>query len=966
MPRAKPKPPAPISGKNKGPIVRPSKAPSRVPARVEAADTTEANKTLSEAAQEATEETALIQRLDAKLAGKAPEVIHSGEFPPTEEQRVVIDTALEGSPVVIVVAGAGCLAADTEINLNRGGKGFRMKLSSVVKRFNNAPDYAIKTYKAKGGETRACQVRVRPWDLSIPTLIARADNGVIRLGRLKAAWFSGDKETFTVTTESGRTVRATAIHPFLTEFGWRQLGDLQVGDKVSVNSGRSVSGRTVDITYPQTATMFHPYQTNNSVSGRTRFKVATHRAVVEAEMNGLTLGGFLAIVRTDEKRAKLLKYLPRHLLVHHKDENPNNFERSNLEVVDGTAEHSDKHEWVRNVLWQVGLEKVVSIERFGIEPTYDLEVEDDPHNFLANGFVVHNTGKTTTLRFLADNLPGNGQYTAFNTKLVEDSSSKFTGTRVACNTTHSLAFRALGHKYKHRLNGRRVRSHEVAKVIGLEGIEIKTADAYTDPITKKEEPEQWRWLKPGYLAAQLTKALGRFAQSADRTIEKKHFPYMDGIDAAVDGHKTYSNNDIVKEYLLDYAVKAWKDIQSIEGSFPFSHDYYVKLWQLGDPIISADYILLDEAQDSAPVLLDIVRRQKAQIILVGDSAQQIYDWRGAVDALKAFPNAPRAYLSQSFRFGPEIAAVANRVLETLEEKTPLRLKGFDKIDSKVTVVTNPTAILTRTNAVAVGHLLEALVGGKKAFLVGGGAEVASFVRAAKDLQEGKSTNHPELSCFNSWGEVEEYVKEDEGDDLKLMVKLINSFGADTILHALDAMPAEKDADLIISTAHKSKGREWDRVVLAADFPAARWDNLSPGYIVRTADEDEYSTVPHISRISDSDKRLAYVAVTRAKLELDISRCPFFTGERSFADFKDVAQKIKANPPKKSASSSSPAPSGQNGSSSYTWSKWDNAWVVRGPSGQAGQTVNVSRKDGSSSRRLLGKLIKEMGEVSLYE
>jgi hypothetical protein len=382
----------------------------------------------------------------------------------------------------------------------------------------------------------------------------------------------------------------------------------------------------------------------------------------------------------------------------------------------------------------------------------------------------------------------------------------------------------------------------------------------------------------------------------------------------------------------------------------------------------ADGILVKNCQDSAPVLLDIISRQKAQLILVGDSAQVIYDWRGAIDALKAFPDAPRAYLSQSFRFGPAIAAVANRVLETLEEKTPLRLKGFDKINSVVGPVGNPTAILTRTNAVAVGHLLEALVNGKQAFLVGGGSDVASFVRGAKDLQENRPTNHPELSCFNTWAEVEEYSKEDEGEDLKLMVKLINQFGTDAILNALNAMPEEKDADLIISTAHKSKGREWDRVVLASDFPAARWDNVVCLEGDCSEILGEQKTVPHISQISDSDKRLVYVAVTRAKLELDITGCPFFTGERGFSDFKDAAAKLKANPPKRKSPSTQTSNNGNNPvDQKFTWSKWENSWVVRGPSGKAGEWVDVSRKDNSTSRRKLGEQIKEVAPgVALYQ
>ena len=45
---------------------------------------------------------------------------------------------------------------------------------------------------------------------------------------------TGVRETFTMTTSSGRTLRATANHPFLTYGGWRALGELGVGERVAV------------------------------------------------------------------------------------------------------------------------------------------------------------------------------------------------------------------------------------------------------------------------------------------------------------------------------------------------------------------------------------------------------------------------------------------------------------------------------------------------------------------------------------------------------------------------------------------------------------------------------------------------------------------------------------------------------------------------------------------------------------
>ncbi len=50
------------------------------------------------------------------------------------------------------------------------------------------------------------------------------------------------------------------------------------------------------------------------------------------------------------------------------------------------------------------------------------------------------TGKTSLLKIIAETVNRFGQFTAFNTALVAESKEKFRDTKVACNTTHSLAF----------------------------------------------------------------------------------------------------------------------------------------------------------------------------------------------------------------------------------------------------------------------------------------------------------------------------------------------------------------------------------------------------------------------------------------------------------------------------------------------------------------------------------------------
>lgn len=52
----------------------------------------------------------------------------------------------------------------------------------------------------------------------------------------------GEKETFRLVTRLGRTIEATANHPFLTIGGWKQLDDLAVGDCIAVPRSMSVFG----------------------------------------------------------------------------------------------------------------------------------------------------------------------------------------------------------------------------------------------------------------------------------------------------------------------------------------------------------------------------------------------------------------------------------------------------------------------------------------------------------------------------------------------------------------------------------------------------------------------------------------------------------------------------------------------------------------------------------------------------
>lgn len=244
--------------------------------------------------------------------------------------------------------------------------------------------------------------------------------------------------------------------------------------------------------------------------------------------------------------------------------------------------------------------------------------------------------------------------------------------------------------------------------------------------------------------------------------------------------------------------------------------------------------------------------------MVGDSAQAIYHWRGAKDVMTGF-NGTRLALSQFFRFGLDLAEEANRWLRLAD--APIRLTGTPTVPTELGPVTDLDAVLCRTNVGAMAQVMTYMAFGRRVALAGGGETLQALALAARDLKEGRRTHHPELVLFPCWGDLQDYATHDPaGRDLLPLVNLVDTHGTDAILTAVAQLTTEQHAQITVSTAHKAKGREWQRVIVAGDFD-------------RTEDTSSDPTGDHTPRrddpIDDTDARLAYVAVTRARQRLDL-------------------------------------------------------------------------------------------------
>ena len=442
-------------------------------------------------------------------------------------------------------------------------------------------------------------------------------------------------------------------------------------------------------------------------------------------------------------------------------------------------------------------------------------------------------GKTATARKIAQAMlkakPGMKiLYVAFNKSTQLEADASFPANTEA-RTSHSLAW-WIGKKYTHRMTkpmgrAQRVPAWKAAQQLGVQPVTIGDVE-----------------LDGAHQVRIALAAVARFARSADRDITKFHVRWVKGLEA---------DHDAVVRVILPLAKRCWEDIKNghvlnVQG------EHYIKMWQLTSPKLAKyGMIIFDEAQDANGAVADVIERQACQKVYIGDPAQAINGWNGAIDILSTASVDASYAVDQSFRFGQAVADAGNDFLRIMGEPEDTLLTGYDKINSTIEELADADAILCRTNAGCITVALRELAKGRKVAIVGGGDTIIELAQAAAQLQAGAKTSHPDLAAFKTWREVQAYVKEDEGADLRPFVKIIDELTAEAVVDAMKQLVDERYADVTTSTAHKAKGREWKRVQIHTDFPEPKpHEDGSKGTVSR-----EFAM-------------LAYVALTRAQLVLD--------------------------------------------------------------------------------------------------
>lgn len=450
--------------------------------------------------------------------------------------------------------------------------------------------------------------------------------------------------------------------------------------------------------------------------------------------------------------------------------------------------------------------------------------------------------KTTTLALMAQEYQVPSLYLAFNKALADEATTKFPKGWVTCKTTHSVAYAAFGRELQHKLK-RPVGPYQ--NVCGT-GSEIARyykirPEYFTDD---NDNP-----LTAAGIGVAVKETVARFESSADEMLSAKHVSFKPAKRFLKDES---FNRSAYEHTVVAYAAMLWKERTNIRSNILATHDTYLKLYQLSKPDLSMFEILyLDEMQDSSDCVIDIVKRQdKCKVVVVGDDAQAIYGWRGAVSAMGKFSGMV-GQLTTSFRFGPAVASEARMVL-SLKENGGMDLKGWDKKESHVYDILPerydrlPRCQLYRTNAALIQDGVGYILAGRKVALEMDTRDYIAMMNSVVALRfnDMKNVKHEEVMPYASWPNLMDEL-EHIGGDIARIARLVAQNEQGRVLRALENYRKPNNPDLILTTAHKAKGREFEIVVLADDFP------------------DVFDADGEWIGLEDAEANLLYVGLTRA-------------------------------------------------------------------------------------------------------
>jgi DNA helicase-2/ATP-dependent DNA helicase PcrA len=463
---------------------------------------------------------------------------------------------------------------------------------------------------------------------------------------------------------------------------------------------------------------------------------------------------------------------------------------------------------------------------------------------------VAGAGKTSTLIYGLTLMSGTVFFGAYNKKIAEEIEARATKRPgLFISTMHSAGFRA----WRRAASKVQVDNDKCRNIFRLAALKYPEYAGFEGPV-----------LQLVSLAKQA--AVGISKPAAERSTWQALIDHFD-IECMDEATDTDNTDLIIRlaRKTLERSIERDMEVVDFDDMIyaPLVHN--VRMFE-------HDWVLIDEAQDtneSRRLLALRMLKRGGRLVAVGDRHQAIYGFTGAdsdsLDLIARAVNAKQLPLTTTFRCPKSVVTFAQQWVSHIQaaETAPEGVVSHAVSADLATVAVPGDVILCRFNAPLIKYVYKFIAAGVPAKVegreIGNGLKQLARRWKAKTLAEmvDKLDVFVERETAKFRAKEQESkaaAVEDKVNCLKVIIDRVFKLDptckdpVGRVCQEIDSIFTEDGNQKVVlfSSIHKSKGREWHKVV---------WLQTGPSGWARMAWEQE------------QEANLCYVAATRAKHEL---------------------------------------------------------------------------------------------------